>query len=180
MSKQEIDTSPASSGRRFTRRQVMTAAAALFAAAVVPVVTRGNLSIAAPAEQVVARAAFDRVSQLLTGHDTLDAVLGERLFQAFVRIHEGFIGNVVTLADFIGAHNLAGEGLQAALDDAKSPVAGLPRLIARGWYVGIVEKGPDAICVAYQSSLAQLAVADHIRPPTYAYGAYGTWANKPA
>lgn len=155
----------------------MTAAAALFAVSAIPV---GKLAIGAPEAGVAASGAFERMSHLITGHDALDAALRARLFDAFVAIHPGFEADVVALAAFVEQRKLDGASLQAALDDAKAKFAGLPRLIARGWYVGIVEKGADAQCVAYATSLAQVAVADHIRPPTYAYGAYGTWANKPA
>jgi len=69
--------------------------------------------------------------------------------------------------------------LQGVLDGEQSPLAPLPRKIMGAWYLGVVGNGEAARCVAYETALNAMAVADVLQPPTYAYGAYGSWSNKP-
>ncbi len=62
---------------------------------------------------------------------------------------------------------------------AFSPLAALPRKIATAWFMGIVGSGEKARCIAYESALNAVIVQDVLKPPTYAYGVYGSWAKKP-
>ena len=103
--------------------------------------------------------AFLGVSAMLVGRQVLDPVLA-----------------------LINAQGLQAAGLQEALDalaPAQSPLAALPRQIASAWYLGIVGTGEAAVCVAYEQALNAAVVADVLKPPTYSYGAYGSWARKP-
>ena len=43
----------------------------------------------------------------------------------------------------------------------------------------MIERGKDARCVAYETALDAVIVADVLKPPTFAYGAYGSWSAKP-
>jgi hypothetical protein len=126
------------------------------------------------------RDAFLRVSQFLTGRTTLDATQTGRLFQALTGSDAQFPAHVQALAAFIVANSPDPLQLQALLDDGKQPFAALPRQIATAWYIGVVGQGEAARCITYASSLMNVTVWDHLRPPSYAYGAYGTWAAKPA
>ena len=45
--------------------------------------------------------------------------------------------------------------------------------------LGVVGSGEGARCVAYETALNAVIVADVLKPPTYAYGAYGSWSAKP-
>ena len=67
------------------------------------------------------------------------------------------------------------------LDGEHSPLAPLPRQIMSAWFLGVVGGGGsgDARCVAYETALNAVVVADVLKPPTYAYGAYGSWSAKP-
>ena len=69
--------------------------------------------------------------------------------------------------------------LQALLDGEHSPLALLPRRIVSAWYLGIVGEGEHARCVAFETALNAAVVADVLKPPTYCYGVYGSWARKP-
>ena len=45
--------------------------------------------------------------------------------------------------------------------------------------MGIVGSGATARCIAYEDALDNVIVADVLKPPTYCYGPYGSWARKP-
>jgi hypothetical protein len=89
-----------------------------------------------------------------------------------------FPANVRALLALINAQGLQAAGLQQALRRAVA-AGGLPRQIASAWYLGIVGTGEAAVCVAYEQALNAAVVADVLKPPTYSYGAYGSWARKP-
>ena len=59
-------------------------------------------------------------------------------------------------------------------------IVGLPRSIVTAWCLGIIGQGESARCIAYETALNAVIVADILKPPTYAYGVYGTWQSKPA
>lgn len=69
--------------------------------------------------------------------------------------------------------------LQKVLDAEHPELAPLPRKIATAWFMGIVGSAEAARCLAYETALNAVIVADVLKPPTYAYGAYGSWARKP-
>lgn len=123
--------------------------------------------------------AFLGVSAMLVGRQVLDPALARRLYDALVAQDAAFPANVRALLALINAQGLQAAGLQAALDAAQSPLAALPRQIASAWYLGIVGTGEAAVCVAYEQALNAAVVADVLKPPTYSYGAYGSWARKP-
>jgi len=125
------------------------------------------------------RAAFMAVSAILVGRPTLDAALGERLYAALLADDGGFASAVAALLAFIESRKIDPLQLQAVLDAEKSPLAGVPRRIATAWWLGIVGSGDQARCVAFEGALNAQAVADMLKPPTYAYGPYGSWARKP-
>ncbi|MGK5011683.1 sugar dehydrogenase complex small subunit [Janthinobacterium sp. MDB2-8] len=126
--------------------------------------------------------AFLGVSAMLVGRQVLDPVLAKRLYDALVAQDAAFPAKVRALLTLINAQGLQAAGLQEALDalaPAQSPLAALPRQIASAWYLGIVGTGEAAVCVAYEQALNAAVVADVLKPPTYSYGAYGSWARKP-
>jgi hypothetical protein len=122
---------------------------------------------------------FLALSRQLTGHAQLDALQADRLYAAFLSIEPGFEAQLRQLVDFIAAGQLEAHTLQAALDEQKSTFAKLPSSIASGWYVGVVGSGKAARCVTYETSLMYLTVADRVKPPSYAYGPYGSWGRNP-
>jgi hypothetical protein len=123
--------------------------------------------------------AFLNVSRVITGRAALDSVQASRLYAGLVATVPSFASELNALAAFIGSQPSAVSQLQASLDAANVPFAKLPRQIATAWYVGVVGAGPVARCVTYETSLMNLVVSDRLKPPSYAYGPYGSWGRNP-
>jgi hypothetical protein len=124
--------------------------------------------------------AFVAVSKYLTGHPVLDGALAARAFSALVADDKDFAGQVEKLNTLISAQTPDPLTLQSSLDGSKSALATVPRKIVKAWYLGVVGDGERARCIAFENNLTNRAVADHLRPPSYCFGAYGSWAQKPA
>lgn len=170
------DDDPSGFGASIPRRRVLTAGSALVLATASGLISPTPL-FADPSAEAIAD--FDNLSRFLTGHTTLDATLAGRILSLLQVADEAFPQKLSDLQKFIADQRVAPAGLQAALDSAKSPLAPLPRLILRAWYLGVVGEGNAAVCVTYTDALMNCAVADVLRPPSYAYGAYGSWAVRP-
>jgi len=103
---------------------------------------------------------------------TLDPALAAEL--------PGFQGDVEALHALIGARGIDPGQLQQTLDAEQSPLAALPRQIVTAWYTGVVGEGGRARCITFETSLMHVIVADHLSPPSYCYGPYGSWVETPA
>lgn len=90
-----------------------------------------------------------------------------------------FFTAVGELLRFITDRGIDPAKLQTMLDDQASPLAALPRQIVTAWCLGIVGTGAAARCLAFETALNAVIVADVLRPPTYAYGPHGSWAAPP-
>lgn len=123
--------------------------------------------------------AFLALSAILAGRQSLDTAQANRLYAALVADDPGFPAAAKSLLDTIESRKIDPIQLQNILDDEKSPLSPLPRRIVTAWYMGIVGDGAAARALAFETALNAQAVADVLRPPTYAYGAYGSWAAKP-
>ena len=123
--------------------------------------------------------AFLALSAIIAGRPALDNVLATNLYQALVAEDSNFPAASKQLLDLINQRHLAPMQLQKTLDDEKSPLAPLPKKIATAWFMGVVGSGANARCLAYEHALNAVIVADKLKPPTYAYGSYATWAKKP-
>ncbi|CAM5488460.1 sugar dehydrogenase complex small subunit [Rhodanobacter lindaniclasticus] len=126
-----------------------------------------------------ARGAFTAVSAILVGRPSLDTAQAARTYDALVADDTRFPADVQALLALINQRHIDPLQLQHVLDDEKSPLASLPRRIMRAWALGVVGSGKDARCVAYETALDAVIVADVLKPPTFAYGAYGSWSAKP-
>lgn len=124
--------------------------------------------------------AFLGVSALLAGRQTLDTVLAKRLYDALVDDDAGFPVAAQALLALIDERKIDPAQLHDVLTDEKSPLAPVARSIARAWFMGIVGSGQKARTIAYEDALNAQIVQDFLKPPTYAYGAYGSWSHKPA
>jgi hypothetical protein len=122
---------------------------------------------------------FLALSAILVGRQSLDATQAKRLFSALVTDDPGFPVAAKSLLDTIEQRKIDPMQLQKILDDEDSPLKLVPRRIVTAWYMGIVGDGAKARCLAFETALNAQAVADVLKPPTYAYGAYGSWARKP-
>lgn len=123
--------------------------------------------------------AFLALSAILAGRPSLDAAQSRRLFAALVADDPGFPAATKALLDMIEQRKIDPMQLQKTLDDEKSSLAPWPTRIVTAWYMGIVGDGTKARCLAFETALNAQIVADVLKPPTYAYGAYGSWARSP-
>lgn len=126
-----------------------------------------------------AYADFLTVSNFLTGKVSLDASLAARLFEALSLDDSGFSEHVQALRKLIDDRKIDPLQLQAVLENDKSALSTLPRRIATAWFLGIVGQGEHARCIAFEENLTNAAVKDKLAPPSYCFGAYGSWAQKP-
>jgi len=123
--------------------------------------------------------AFLALSAILAGRQSLDAALTKRLYDALTADDPGFAAAARALLALINERRIDPMQLQQVLDAEKSPLAAVPRTIVTAWFLGIVGSGDKARCIAFEAALNAEVVADVLRPPTYAYGVYGSWARKP-
>ena len=157
---------------RLRRRSVLSGFVGGFAASLVP------WALAAPAD--AEQASFLALSAMLVGRAMLDAHQADRLFTALKADDAGFANGARDLLAYVNARKVDPMRLQAVLDEEKSPLAQLPRTIAAAWWLGIVGDGDKARSLEFEKALNAQLVADVLKPPTYAYGPYGSWARKPA
>ena len=122
---------------------------------------------------------FIALSALLAGRRSLDTALAARLYEALIAEDKGFPDAAQALLTLINDKKIDPLQLQKMLDDEKSPLAPLPRKIVTAWYLGVVGSGKNARVLAYEHALNATIVSDVLKPPTYAYGVYGSWAKKP-
>ncbi|NMM75232.1 sugar dehydrogenase complex small subunit [Acidovorax sp. SRB_24] len=126
-----------------------------------------------------AQTTFLTLSQLLTGRDTLDPTLGRRLLEALQASDTSFDQHATDLLDLLQTRKVLLPNLPALLTAEKPPFAALPSQVMAAWYLGVVGDGPQARVVAFEHALNAATVSDKLRPPTYAYGAPGSWSANP-
>lgn len=154
------------------RRIVLGALLAAPVAALVP------WALAEPVEDA-ASGAFLALSAIIAGRQSLDAVQARRLYAALVADDAGFPAAAQALLALINERHVDVGALQKTLDDEQSPLAAVPRKVATAWFAGTVGTGAKARCLAYETALNAQIVADVLKPPSYGYGAYGSWTAKP-
>jgi hypothetical protein len=158
---------------RVSRRRLLQGMGALAALTVIPAFP----SYANASDD----SSFTKLSTLLTGKSQLPENFTRVLLAAFSRIDSSFSSKTSRLQQWIEHNTVSANEISSKLaaDPSVADLAHLPTDILTGWYLGVVGKGDNAICVAYIEALANQVVADKLRPPTYAYGAYGSWAAQP-
>jgi hypothetical protein len=161
------------------RRLLLTSILASYASSFIPWSLAGAQTPASAPASASAPDAFLSVSQVITGRTSLDPAQAKRLYDGLVATMPSFAEQLGALAAFVASNKPAGHDLQAALDTAKAPFAKLPADIATAWYIGVVGSGAAARCVTFESSLMNMVVADRLKPPSYAYGPYGSWGRNP-
>lgn len=130
--------------------------------------------------KTVAPDSFMQVSKILTGQGSLNAGQAARLYQALVSDEAAFGEQHQQLLAYINEHNADPMQLQKMLDAEKSPLATVPRRIVTAWYTGIVGDGGRARCITFETNLLNVLTSDRLKPPSYSYGVYGSWASQPA
>lgn len=123
--------------------------------------------------------AFLALSAIIAGRQSLNADMADRIFKALSDEQSGFPASAAALLQLIDSRKIDPMQLQKTLDDEKSPLAPLPRKIATAWFLGVIGSGAEAHVIAYEDALNAQFVADVLKPPTYAYGPYGSWMRKP-
>jgi hypothetical protein len=159
-------------GPAIDRRMVLAGFVAAYSASLIP------WALAQPANDE-GHAAFLAMSAIIAGKQTLDPALAQRLYDALVADDPNFPQEVQSLLAFVEAGKIDPLALQQTLDNQRSSFSELPRRIASAWFFGIVGDSARARCVAYETALNAVIVSDVLKPPTYAYGAYGSWSSKP-
>ncbi|SFA75830.1 Membrane bound FAD containing D-sorbitol dehydrogenase [Collimonas sp. OK607] len=163
----EISTSP-----NLARRTLLAGLLSAYSASLIP------WALAQPVTDA-GQGAFVAVSAILAGRQALDAVQAKRLYEALTADDAGFPAAAQALLALINERKIDPLALQKTLDDEHSPLAAVPRKIVTAWCMGIVGDGEKARCIAYETALNAVIVEDVLKPPTYAYGVYGSWAKKP-
>lgn len=166
------DTVPARPSSSLRRRTVLGGLLGAYAASLIP------WALAQPVANAE-QGAFLGVSALLAGRQTLDAAQARRLYEALVADDAGFPAAAQALLKLINDRKIDPAELHKVLTDEKSPLAAVAQNIARAWFMGIVGSGDKARAIAYEEALNAQIVQDFLKPPTYAYGAYGSWTKKP-
>lgn len=154
-----------------SRRRLLVGVLTAYTASLIP------WALAQPAPHAD-RGAFTALSAILVGRQALDAAQATRLYDALAATHPNFPADVQALLTLINQRQIDPLKLQQVLDAEQSALAPLPRSIVTAWALGVVGSGEDARCVAYETALNAVIVADVLKPPTYAYGAYGSWTSK--
>ena len=155
-----------------SRRRLLAGLVTAYTASLIP------WALAAPVADA-GHGAFVAVSAILAGKRVLNSILGKRLHAALVDIEPGLDADCQALLKQIEAQQIDPAKLQGVLDAAHSRLAPLPRKIMRAWCLGLIGDGEAARCVAYENALDAVMVADVLKPPTYAYGPYGSWSKPP-
>ena len=155
-----------------TRRRLLAGLLTAYTASLIP------WALAEPAPHAD-RGAFTALSAILVGRQALDALQATRLYDALAANDPHFAEDVQALLSLINQRQIDPLKLQNVLDTEHSPLAPLPRKIVSAWCLGIVGSGEAARCLAFETALNAVMVADVLKPPTYAYGVYGSWASKP-
>ncbi len=167
-----LDDMQKSGALETSRRTILKGFLATYTASLIP------WAVAAPTSNADLES-FLALSTIITGRQELDADLARNLYQALVADNVAFVDGTKELLARIKQQNIDPIKLQKLLDDEKSPLASVPRSIAIAWFMGVVGSGPKARCLAYEYALNAQIVADSLKPPTYAYGPYGSWSRSP-
>lgn len=155
-----------------SRRRLLAGLLTAYTASLIP------WALAQPAPRAD-HGAFTALSAILVGRQALDAAQVARLYDALAAAHPHFSADVQALLTLINERHIDPLKLQQVLDAEQPALAPLPRSIVSAWALGVVGSGENARCVTYETALNAVIVADVLKPPTYAYGAYGSWTRKP-
>jgi hypothetical protein len=155
---------------------VATQLAFLSPAAVLAQGVWGSASTLASSARLLDATGFLQLSKALTGHASMNATFGTRLFATLCASDSGFAAQAAALADQMHA----GQSPQQLL--AAANAAGLHDIaiaIVAGWYTGTVTRDHHSKMVAYADSLMYATVADGLSAPTYCANGPLWWETKP-
>lgn len=147
-------------------------------------VSAGSLLSATRNQALVADASpaltdFRAVSSILTGKADADPALALALYHALRRATPGFDAGLSALRAALEHGTAPGMDGRLAFGEEGKPQLALSQAILQAWFLGVAGKGAKATCVAYVDALANRAVGATLVPPSYSYGALGTWQARP-
>ncbi len=122
---------------------------------------------------------FMALSSYLTERSDLNARLGARMQTALQAVNAQFAAQVDALWQWVDGHKVPLAQLNERLKAEKPELAGVPAQLMQAWYLGVAGAGTQAKVVAYEFALNAQVVSDKLKPPTYAYGMYGSWSANP-
>jgi hypothetical protein len=122
---------------------------------------------------------FMALSTYLTEREDLSARLGARMLAALQALDGQFDAQAQALWQWVAAEKIPLAELNERLKAEKPELAAVPAQVMQAWYLGVAGSGSRARVVAYEFALNALTVADKLKPPTYAYGVYGSWTSNP-
>ena len=124
--------------------------------------------------------AFLAVSAILAGRQSLDVAQARRLYDALVADDPGFPASVRALLALITSAVSSCQSCKAC----SIPSTLHWRLCRAGSFLpgfsASSEKESVLVVIAFETALNAVIVEDVLKPPTYCYGVYGSWAKKPA
>ncbi|CAB3726438.1 hypothetical protein LMG24238_05352 [Paraburkholderia sediminicola] len=132
--------------------------------------------IAAFAQPSVRETDFLALSKALTGHGSMNPVVGKRLYAALVASDSTFADRAARLMGLMEA----GQTPQQLL--ARASGAGLQdavQAIVAGWYTGTVTHGNQSQLIAYDDALMYSTVSDGLTVPTYCSNGPLWWSKAP-
>ena len=131
------------------------------------------------AEPAAGSDSFMALSRFLTERDDLNLAQGTRLLAAMSSLDGKFASKLDELWQWIGSKQIALADLNQRLKAEQPELADVATNVMQLWYQGIAGSGTSTVVVAYEHALNAEVVADKLRPPSYAYGAYGSWTSNP-
>lgn len=132
--------------------------------------------IAAFAQPSVQETDLLALSKALTGHGSMNPVVGKRLYAALVASDSTFADRAARLMGLMQA----GQTPQQLL--ARASGAGLQdavQAIVAGWYTGTVTHGNQSQLIAYDDALMYSTVSDGLTVPTYCSNGPLWWSKAP-
>lgn len=126
-----------------------------------------------------ASASFMALSAYLTERQNLDAAIGARLLAAQKAVDSSVPAKLDALWAWVSSQQVPLADLNARVAADKPAFAGLAAQVMQLWYQGIAGSGTNTRVVNYEYALNAQVVGDKLRPPSYAYGGYGSWASNP-
>lgn len=168
------------SGKGLSRRHLISRSSSLIAS--FALVSGGLTSVPAIAASANNNSAdvndFIRLSRLLTGHNSLDVQLGERLYNALSQHDAKFPDLVKQLILYVQQNNIPDvETLDEKLK--QQPLHDPMMSIIKAWYSGVIEPGYHATVYGYQQALMYQIPRDGMVIPTYAHNGPDYWVANP-
>lgn len=168
------------SGKGLSRRSLISRSSSLIAS--FALVSGGLTAVPALAASANNDSAdvgeFIRLSRLLTGHNSLDVQLGERLYNALSQQNAQFPDLVKQLSLYVQQNNIPDvETLDEKLK--QQPLHDPMMAIIKAWYSGVIEPGYHATVYGYQQALMYQIPRDGMVIPTYAHNGPDYWVANP-